>query len=211
MPCRTPHLMPERSLDAIRDRSAPVPAVPDLEDLFPTQRFQQHFRTTHLPNLNCIPLAQLHHDNEEFPVRTRRKAVQGPPTGCSLDTPSRVNTLGRLLEVAQRSLRAVLATVSALVYGAPPRPCADEPEPGRRRWCSTNVPDARCATLAQFRPKQLRIRTSRVGRHRHVTPGRPDGRVVGIFRGHSMGSFIVAQLAVVETPHVVSPASPDRT
>jgi hypothetical protein len=84
----------------------------------------------------------------------RRKAVQSPPRGCSLDTPSRVNTLEVNLHILQRSRGAALDTASAFVYGAPPRLCADVPNRTGSRDNSTTVPAARCTTLAPLRPIQ---------------------------------------------------------
>jgi hypothetical protein len=55
VPRRAPLLVFERSFYSIRDRSTPVPDAIDLEDLFPSQRFQQHSRATHQPRLNWIP------------------------------------------------------------------------------------------------------------------------------------------------------------
>lgn len=91
--------------------------------------------------------------------------MQNPPAGCSLGTPSQVNTLGCPCAVVKRSRSAALDTASALVYGAPPRLCADVHDRRRRGWKQTNVPDAQCTTLAPLqhcpRPARARLGTRR--------------------------------------------------
>lgn len=54
-------------------------------------RLPSQLLATHPPTL----------DNEDLPIRTRRKAVQSPHAGCSLDHPSQVNTLGSRKALAE--------------------------------------------------------------------------------------------------------------